>query len=106
MLNLRVNEPLVLLFFSYWIFTISKYYWTINFNIVDNIFINNEPADKRGCVIVYEQPIPDPPQGLYKIGYDPVRQDTGTSLAGVIVYKSVHRNSYYHNNIVAIYRNI
>lgn len=46
------------------------------------------PSDRSGCVMVYEEPIPNAERGTYKIGYDPVRQDTGTSLAGIIVYKS------------------
>lgn len=61
------------------------------------------PTDKRGHIVVYESPVPDAPKGLYKIGYDPVRQDQGTSLAGIIVYKGVHRNSLYHSIIVATY---
>jgi hypothetical protein len=64
---------------------------------------NNVPTDKRGVVQIYEQPIYDPPKGLYKIGYDPVRQDIGPSLAAIIVYKSVHTGSLYHNIIVAEY---
>ena len=65
--------------------------------------IKDLPLDTRGCVMIYEQPIIDAPKGLYKIGYDPVRQDDGTSLAGIIVYKGVHIGSHYHNIIVAEY---
>ena len=64
---------------------------------------HNLPPDKRGNVVIYEQPIDNPPKGLYKIGYDPVRQDKGTSLAGIIVYKGVHKGSFYHSTIVAEY---
>lgn len=67
------------------------------------ISLNDLPADKRGCVVIYEEPVDNPPPGLYKIGYDPVRQDSGTSLAGIVVYKSKHRESYYHSTIVAEY---
>lgn len=64
----------------------------------------NLPSNKAGCVVVYESPLGDPPpKGLYKIGYDPVRQAEGGSLAGIIVYKGVHRNSQYHDIIVAVY---
>ena len=63
----------------------------------------NVPTDKRGCPVVYEQPIANPPQGLYKIGYDPIRQDKGTSLASIIVYKSHHLGSQHHDIIVAEY---
>lgn len=63
----------------------------------------NVPVNKRGVPVIYESPVPDPPRGLYKIGYDPVRQDEGSSLAAIIVYKGVHRGSLYHDTIVAEY---
>ena len=61
------------------------------------------PLDLRGCPVIYEQPINDPPRGLYKIGYDPIDQESGTSLAGIIVYKSVHFGTITHDIIVAEY---
>lgn len=61
------------------------------------------PKDPRGCPIIYEDPVPNAPKGLYKIGYDPVRQDSGTSLAAIIVYKGVYRGDYRHSVIVAEY---
>ena len=61
------------------------------------------PFNLEGCPVIYEHPIEDIPKGLYKIGYDPIRQDTGTSLAAIIVYKSVHKGSFYHDIIVAEY---
>jgi hypothetical protein len=61
------------------------------------------PLDKRGCVIIYEQPIGNATPGLYKIGYDPVRQDEGSSLAAIIVYKGIHKNSSTKLKIVAEY---
>ena len=61
------------------------------------------PTNLRGCPMIYEHPIPEPPPGLYKIGYDPVRQDTGTSLAAICVYKGVHINTRYHSILVAEY---
>lgn len=63
----------------------------------------NVPLDKRGVVVVYEEPLPDSPRNAYKIGYDPVRQDEGTSLAGIIVFKSVIIGSYTKNIVVAEY---
>ena len=48
----------------------------------------NPPTDKRGCVVIYEEPIANAPKGYYKIGYDPIRQDKGTSLAGILVFKN------------------
>lgn len=59
------------------------------------------PVDKRGCIMIYERPVPNAPKGLYKIGYDPVRQDKGSSLASLVVYKGVHAGSLYHSVIVA-----
>ena len=56
-----------------------------------------------GCVVIYEHPIGGAPRGLYKIGYDPVRHDEGTSLAGIVVYKGVMMGSMYHSIPVAEY---
>lgn len=58
---------------------------------------------KQGCPVIYEYPIPNAPKGLYKIGYDPVRQDEGSSLASIVVYKGVLKNSPTRNCIVAEY---
>lgn len=63
----------------------------------------NLPTDTRGVPVIYEQPVPNAPKGLYKIGYDPVRQDTGTSLAAICVYKGVHIGTQYHSILVAEY---
>ncbi len=57
----------------------------------------------RGCPVVYEYPIAGAPRGLYKIGYDPVRQDSGTSLAAIIVYKGTLQGSQTRDCIVAEY---
>lgn len=61
------------------------------------------PQDLRGCPMIYEMPIDNPPRGLYKIGYDPIRQDEGSSLAAIVVYKGTHIGSMYNNCIVAEY---
>lgn len=63
----------------------------------------NIPTNKKGCPIIYEFPIANAPKGLYKIGYDPVRQDSGSSLCSIIVYKSSHLGSYYGDIVVAEY---
>jgi hypothetical protein len=68
-------------------------------SIIDSYY--STPDDIRGCVIIYEEPLENAPRGLYKIGYDPVRQDSGTSLASVLVYKSFHQGSATHSIIVA-----
>lgn len=56
-----------------------------------------------GCPIIYEYPMADPPKGAYKIGFDPYRQDKGTSLASIIVYKPVIQGEYSKMQIVAEY---
>jgi len=60
--------------------------------------------DLVSCPIIYEFPS-NPPKGLYKIGYDPYRQDqtTGVSLAAIYVYKTVQRGNSTKNIIVAHY---
>ncbi len=62
-------------------------------------------SNLAGCPIIYEYPVTNPPKGLYKIGYDPYRQDTsnGVSLGAIYVYKSTHRGSFTNNTIVAEY---
>lgn len=60
--------------------------------------------EKQGAVVIYEFPVPNAPKGLYKIGYDPYRQDQGTSLASIIVYKSNSKFPGVKDQIVAIYR--
>lgn len=59
--------------------------------------------NKEGAVVIYEHPIPNAPRGLYKIGYDPVRQDEGSSLAAIIVYKGNMQGSFTRDCIVAEY---
>lgn len=58
-----------------------------------------------GCVVIYEPPVENPPFGLYKIGYDPYRQDqsSGPSLASILVYKGVYADDPVKNTIVAEY---
>lgn len=60
--------------------------------------------DRRGCVVMYEPPVmKKPPKGLYKIGYDPYRQILGTSLACILVFKTVLSGNSTKNLIVAEY---
>lgn len=63
-------------------------------------------SDLKGCPVIYEYPINDPPRGLYKIGYDPYRHDqseTSKSLAAIIVYKGEMVNDTTGDMIVAEY---
>lgn len=57
----------------------------------------------EGCPVIYEFPMQDPPKNAYKIGYDPYRQDKGTSLACVYVYKPKIKGEYKSMEIVAEY---
>lgn len=61
--------------------------------------------DLKGGVVIYEYPIENSPRGLYKIGFDPYRQQHSSasvpSLAAIYVYKSHHKFSYERNTIVA-----
>lgn len=59
--------------------------------------------DKKGCPVIYEFPVKNAPRNSYKIGYDPVAQDEGTSFGAIIVYKSVIQGSSTHDIIVAEY---
>ncbi len=63
------------------------------------------PTNKRGCPVIYELPVHNVElfKGLYKIGYDPIRQEEGTSLASICVYKGVHIGTIYHSILVAEY---
>lgn len=59
-----------------------------------------------GSVIIYEFPEDSPPKGLYKIGFDPYRQDQSNSsgkpsLASIYVYKGTQTFSYSRDQIVA-----
>lgn len=66
---------------------------------------NYKPSNNSliGCPIIYEYPSITAQKGAYKIGYDPYRQDKGTSLAAIIVYKSIIQGSHTKNIIVAEY---
>lgn len=61
------------------------------------------PENLDGCAVIYEPPSPLAQKGLYKIGYDPVEQENGTSLAAIIVYKAVQFGAITHSCIVAEY---
>ena len=56
-----------------------------------NVIYRQKPDNTslEGCPVIYEYPAEVPMRGAYKIGYDPYRQDRGTSLAAIYVYKSV-----------------
>ena len=70
-----------------------------------NVIYNYKPSNTslEGCPIIYEYPSLTAEHGAYKIGYDPYRQEKGSSLACILVYKSVIRDSYTKNIIVAEY---
>lgn len=66
-------------------------------------FQKAKTEDKTGAVVIYEYPIENAPRGLYKVGYDPYRQDKGTSLGTIFVYKGFYRGDFSRDMIVAEY---
>lgn len=67
---------------------------------------NPKTKNMDGAVVIYEYPMPNPPKGFYKIGFDPYRQDQSNSigkpsLACIWVYKSYMEFSYTRDQIVA-----
>ena len=56
-----------------------------------NVIYRQKPDNTslEGCPVIYEYPPEVPMRGAFKIGYDPYRQDKGSSLAAVYAYKSV-----------------
>lgn len=66
-------------------------------------------ADLTGSVVIYEHPPEYIPENLYKVVYDPVRDenidkmDQGISLAAVYVYKAVNTFQDMKDSLVASY---
>lgn len=62
-------------------------------------------SDIKGAVVIWEHPVSRPPRGLYKMSFDPYRQDQSTltlpSLAAIYVYKGLQKFSYTANTIAA-----
>ena len=59
---------------------------------------------KTGCIVLWEDPIPNPPYGLYIAGCDPYDQDkaeTSESLGSFFVYKRFMSNAQTYDQIVA-----
>lgn len=65
--------------------------------------LHSLPDDLSGCPVIYEHPVPGAAPGTYKIGYDPVRQDRGTSLSAIIVFKGAAGDGGAHSIMVAEY---
>jgi len=62
--------------------------------------------DKKGCIVVWEDPMTDPPYGLYIAGCDPYDQDKAEStesLGSFFVYKRFVHNGTSYDTIVAEY---
>lgn len=60
-----------------------------------------ETKDLKGAVLIKEFPLPNAPKGLYKIGFDPIAQDDGTSLSSIVVIKGTYGISATNRSIVA-----
>lgn len=75
--------------------------------------INDFPTKKgtnlRGAITIYEHPPEVIPKGLYKVCYDPVKDENietmskGVSLAAIYVYKTIQRFDGVFDQIVAHY---
>lgn len=62
------------------------------------------PQNLEGCFMVLEPPDANAPKGTYYIGYDPVRQDDGTSLSVITVIKGDYvGNKGLRDTVVAEY---
>jgi len=71
---------------------------------VTPLYFYNQKADNLdGVPIIYEYPTPNTPFGVYKIGYDPYRQDqsSGPSLASIYVIKTIDYNNQGTKNQIA-----
>jgi hypothetical protein len=80
--------------------------WELNPNVKDHISYRLEVgADKRGAVVIWEHPVPEPPWGLYIIGVDPYDHDDSqtVSLGSCIVYKRFQKFEEYYDMPVAEY---
>lgn len=60
-------------------------------------------SDLTGAVVIYEFPSDKAPKNFYKIGYDPYRQNNGTSLSAITVFKGWLRGEKTKYKIVAEY---
>lgn len=59
---------------------------------------------KKGCIVIFEDPIDNPPYGLYILGIDPYDQDkadSSESLGSCVVYKRFLHNGTTSDIIVA-----
>lgn len=61
--------------------------------------------DVTGAVVIWEWPVENPPAGLYKIGFDPYRQNSSVtdSLGACYVYKGLNDFSFNGDLLVAEY---
>jgi len=74
-----------------------------------NKFPLEKGADLTGSIVIYEHPPEYIPENLYKIVYDPVRDenidkmDQGISLAAIYVYKAINTYQDMKDSLVASY---
>ena len=84
----------------------NKIKFRLNPDLHDIIDFPLKPdSPKKGCVVIWEEPIDNPPFGLYIAGCDPYDQDkSGTdSLGSFFVYKRFMHNGTTYDRIVAEY---
>lgn len=68
-------------------------------NCIMGLYDNHDNVN--GEVIIYEMPNQSLGRNYYKIGYDPVRQSKGSSLASILVFKPQSTEVYDGDKIVA-----
>lgn len=67
------------------------------FKPITSLNLDKYAGRLEGCVVIYEHPDDSPSlkRSLYKVVYDPVKDDHGgTSLASIIVYKGVSEDNW------------
>lgn len=77
-------------------------------NVLDPLWTYKpKNRDYKGAVVIYERPIANPPTGLYKMGFDPYRQQQSAesvpSMGTIYVYKGREKFSFTRDTIVASY---
>jgi hypothetical protein len=101
--SLRDDKKKVELYFD----TNNKLKAKINPDLQDIINYPLQKSDnKEGCVVLYEDPVDNPPFGLYIAGCDPYDQDKAQhseSLGSFFVYKRFMTNAHTYDHIVAEY---
>lgn len=78
----------------------GKSYFKVDLSLTPATYPTKESADPKGAVVIWEEPIPNPPYGAYIIGVDPYDQDkaeNSVSYGSCFVYKRfISADQTYH----------